>query len=285
MSDPDDDLYDDLFDLVIGGGLDDGGDVVFVTGAGVSAGSGIPTFRGEEGYWTVGSEVYRPEHMATHATFERMPKEVWRWYLYRRGVCRAAVPNAAHAALVELEETLGDRFHLVTQNVDGLHLRAGNSMARTYQVHGNIDFMRCIDDAGCNTRLLQPLPESVPQPGRDDPLSDDDFGLLRCSECGGPARPHVLWFDEYYDEERYQADSSIAAARAASLIFTIGTSGAAAIPHHIVSIALRRGIALVDINPEETPFSEAAKETQRSLLLRDVATNSLPSIARYIRER
>src|SRR5688500_3238942 len=92
------------------------GRVVVLTGAGISAESGIPTFRGKEGYWTVGSREYHPQELATHEAYAQMPLEVWAWYLYRRGVCRAAGPNAAHTSLVALERALGDRFALVTQN-------------------------------------------------------------------------------------------------------------------------------------------------------------------------
>ena len=92
------------------------GPVVVLTGAGISAESGIPTFRGAEGYWTVGSRNYRPEELSTFEAFARMPAEVWSWYLYRRSVCREAAPNPAHRALVELESALGDDFVLITQN-------------------------------------------------------------------------------------------------------------------------------------------------------------------------
>ena len=116
--------------------------LVFLTGAGISAESGIPTFRGKEGYWTIGSKVYQPQEMATWSNFSQMPAEVWRWYLYRRAICHQAKPNPAHLALADLEARLQSDFTLVTQNVDGLHLRAGNSFDRTYQIHGNIDYMR-----------------------------------------------------------------------------------------------------------------------------------------------
>jgi len=148
--------------------------VVVLTGAGVSAESGIPTFRGPEGYWSVGSEVYHPQEMATHAAFRRMPREVWRWYLYRWSVCRAAAPNPGHHALAELEQGLGERFWLITQNVDGLHLRAGNSAGRTLEIHGNIDYMRRA--SGGKERL--PLPESIPPKGKDDPLTDAEWDAL-----------------------------------------------------------------------------------------------------------
>src|SRR6185312_3235449 len=111
--------------------------IVVLTGAGVSAESGIPTFRGKEGYWTVGSREYHPQELATHAAFTRMPWDVWAWYLHRRAVCRRAEPNAAHHALARLP------CDLITQNVDGLHRRAGS---RPYAIHGDIDHMRCADD-------------------------------------------------------------------------------------------------------------------------------------------
>src|SRR2546430_4762370 len=95
-----------------------GGGVVALTGAGVSAESGIPTFRGKEGYWTVGAREYHPQELARYDAFEAMPWEVWAWYLYRLGVCRRAQPNAGHRALVELGTAMPDRFALVTQNVD-----------------------------------------------------------------------------------------------------------------------------------------------------------------------
>src|SRR5437868_5832739 len=114
------------------------GRVLALTGAGVSAESGIPTFRGKEGYWTIGAREYHPQELATHAAFEQMPWSVWAWYLYRRGVCRRAEPNAAHVALVRLATALPDRFALVTQNVDGLHRRAGSPDPQTFPIHGDI---------------------------------------------------------------------------------------------------------------------------------------------------
>lgn len=233
-----------------------GGNVVVLTGAGISAESGVPTFRGPEGYWTVGSRNYQPEALATAAAFARMPREIWRWYLWRRSVCRAAAPNAGHLALVELATRLGRRFTLVTQNVDGLHLRAGSPLASTLQIHGNIDFMRCA--RRCDTRLT-PIPTAIPAKSRDDALADDELAQLVCPRCAGPARPHVLWFDEHYDEELFAADSALRAAAATAVLVVVGTAGATNLPQQIARTVARRGGLLVDVNPEPNPFAELAR--------------------------
>jgi NAD-dependent deacetylase len=236
------------------------GPVVVLTGAGISAESGIPTFRGPEGYWRVGSRNYHPTEMATAAAFARMPDEVWRWYLHRRQVCRAAAPNAAHHALVALEAVLGERFLLVTQNVDGLHLRAGSSLARTYQIHGNIDFCRC--EGGC------------PPPLR--PL-EDPVGPLRCA-CGARLRPHVLWFDECYDEPLFRYDSALRAAEQAALLLVVGTSGATTLPARMCETVAARGAPLVVVDPGPTPFAELAQARPRGLFIAGTACALVPAL-------
>ncbi|HYQ81897.1 MAG TPA: Sir2 family NAD-dependent protein deacetylase, partial [Anaeromyxobacteraceae bacterium] len=190
------------------------GPVLVLTGAGISAESGIPTFRGKEGYWVVGSRNYMPQELATHEMFLVHPEEVWRWYLYRFAVVRHAQPNAGHRALVALERALGDRFTLVTQNIDGLHRRAGNSDQRTYCIHGDAAWVRCAADCGAG-RL--PLPEFSDRSG-NDPFTDEDRRRLACPRCGGWLRPHVLWFDEYYDEPHYRMESALCAAARADLL-------------------------------------------------------------------
>jgi NAD-dependent deacetylase len=235
--------------------LSRGGPVVALTGAGVSAESGIPTFRGPEGYWTVGSRVYLPQEMATQSAFRAMPDEVWRWYLARLGTCHGAQPNAAHHALAELDRAIGDRFLLVTQNVDGLHLRAGSPPERTYQIHGNVDFMRC---AGAHGEEVVRMPERLPLVRDDQPLPDEVRTRLVCPRCGGRTRPHVLWFDEYYDEELFKFESSLAAAARCAVLITIGTSGATNLPTQMVLAAARSGALLIDVNPDEGAFAEAA---------------------------
>lgn len=260
-------------------GLAGEGPIVVLTGAGISAESGIPTFRGEEGYWTVGSENYHPMEMATQAAFARMPEEVWRWYLYRRSVCRAAAPNAAHLALARLEEALGDRFLLLTQNVDGLHLRAGNSPGRTYQIHGNIDYLRCGDDPAS----LRPIPPEIGDAWtKDSPFTEEARALLSCCEGGRLARPHVLWFDEYYDEALFRFQSSIQAATAASLLIVIGTSGSTNLPMQVGSIVARRGAPMVVINRDPSPFSEFAERSGSGWFARGKATDHLPPIVDHL---
>ncbi len=249
--------------------------IVVLTGAGISAESGIPTFRGKEGYWTVGSRVYQPQELATRAAFARMPDAIWQWYLYRRTVCRAAFPNRAHAAIASAETRLADRFRLLTQNVDGLHLRAGNTPERTYQIHGNIDFFRCAD--GCTTALWA-IPDDIGRVTREQTLSPEILARLVCPRCGGRGRPHVLWFDESYDEPLFRFESSLRAARDASLLVTVGTSGATTLPNHVVSLAIQAGAAVIDINPDDNPFGRAAERHGRGASLRGTACERLPEI-------
>jgi NAD-dependent deacetylase len=234
------------------------GTVIALTGAGVSADSGIPTFRGKEGYWTVGSREYQPEELATHAAFTEMPWEVWAWYLYRRGVCRAASPNDGHYALARWDDAMkasGDRFALVTQNVDGLHRRAGSPAARTFAIHGDIDQMRCSADC-CLDRW--PVPAGVAALAKGEAVDPATRALLVCPACGEMARPHVLWFDESYDEPRYSLDTVRDLASSAILVVVAGSSGQTNLPWQVVTLAARNGATIVDINPEDNSFGELA---------------------------
>jgi NAD-dependent deacetylase len=255
------------------------GPLVFLTGAGISAESGIPTFRGAEGYWQIGSTNYQPEELATYSAFTEMPEEIWAWYLYRRGVCRAAEPNAAHLALVALERTLAERFLLVTQNVDGLHLRAGNTAERTYQIHGNIDYLRWEDEHP----RVRPIPDALAIDwGKTRKLTPEELGALRVGGSGPLARPHVLWFDESYDEALFRYESSMSAARRAAMLVVVGTSGATTLPNHLVSAAAQRGIPLICVNPDESPFTRVTARLERGLVLRGTATEWMPRVARAL---
>jgi NAD-dependent deacetylase len=233
------------------------GKIVVLTGAGVSAESGIPTFRGKEGYWTVGAREYHPQELATHAAFVQMPWDVWAWYLYRRTVCINAGPNAGHHALVRLG-ALGDRFALVTQNVDGLHRRAGSSAHHVFAIHGDIQQMRCAKD--CVPDRWQ-IPDAVGDFEKGAPVTDEVKALLVCNKCGGMARPHVLWFDESYDEERFHLDTVRRIANDAALVVVAGTSAQTNLPWQVVTLGQRAGATIVDVNIEDNPFGEIAQKS------------------------
>ncbi len=262
-------------------GIAGSGPVVFLTGAGISAESGIPTFRGEEGYWQVGSKHYRPEDLATFAAFSRIPNEVWSWYLYRRSVCRAAEPNAAHNALLDLERGLRDRLVIVTQNVDGLHLRAGSMPHQTYEVHGNIDFMRH-DEAGHIEPV--PLPEELDiEWNRGRLLTPGELELLRHPEAGTLARPHVLWFDEAYDEPRFRFHSSLKAAEQASLLVIVGSSGVTNLPLRMAATAVRTKTPVVVLNrDEDSAFVEIAREAPYGAFWSGLACELVPAVSEYL---
>lgn len=261
-------------------GLSGPGPIVFLTGAGISAESGIPTFRGKEGYWQVGSENYRPEHLATRAAFSSMPEEIWAWYLYRRSVCRQAEPNGAHRALVELEATFRERLKIITQNVDGLHLRAGSHPSLTYQIHGNIDFMR-FDDAGNPTPV--PIPEGVElEWPKSKKLEPRHQALLMRNGVWG--RPHVLWFDECYDEERFRLESSLQVAAQAELLVIVGTSGGTNLPVQVANLAARRGIPLIVLNrDEDTAFAQLARSSPLGWFETGMAGDLVPAVVEYMK--
>ncbi|MBI3924222.1 MAG: RNA polymerase subunit sigma [Armatimonadetes bacterium] len=254
------------------------GKVVVLTGAGVSAESGIPTFRGKEGFWTIGSRDYHPMELATFSAFTQMPDDVWSWYLYRRTVCNRAKPNPGHRSLVALEEALGDQFLLITQNVDGLHLRAGNSPERTYQIHGNIDFMRCSQECSFT---LYPIGDRAGPKEKGEGLTEEERRSLVCPACGARARPHVLWFDEAYDEPRFRYRSSMAAAEDCSVLVIVGTSGATNLPNQVAYRAAAAGALLIDVNPEAQPFSKLA-QASGGLWLQLGAGEGLPPIVEQL---
>jgi NAD-dependent deacetylase len=207
--------------------------VTVLTGAGVSAESGVPTFRdAQTGLWA----KYSPEELATPRAFRRNPRLVWEWYEWRRKLVAGAKPNPAHFALVEMEG-LFLRFHLITQNVDGLHQRAGSR--HVIELHGNITRTKCSDEST--------IVSSWKDTGDVPP---------KCPACGGLLRPDVLWFEEPMPEEEMQ--EAMTASTHCDFFFSIGTSTvvypAAALP----SEALRSGATVVEINPQPTPFTPQA---------------------------
>ncbi|PYT12234.1 MAG: NAD-dependent deacylase [Acidobacteria bacterium] len=203
--------------------------VAVLTGAGISAESGIPTFRGAAGLW----RQYRPEDLATPEAFARDPKLVWEWYDWRRGLIAKAQPNAAHCALTRLERRVSD-FTLITQNVDGLHDRAGSR--NILKVHGDIWTVRC---SACG-KERQDLRPSIP----DLPL--------RCA-CGALERPGVVWFGEPLPAEVWQRAET--AAREAALFLVIGTAAVVYPAAGLANLAKSAGAKVVEINVAETPLS------------------------------
>jgi NAD-dependent deacetylase len=209
--------------------------VTAFTGAGVSAESGVPTFRGSGGIW----EKFRPEELASMDAFLRNPDLVWQWYAHRRAVMAEVQPNAGHTALARLER-LFPGFAVITQNIDNLHRRAGS--ATVYELHGNIERNFC-SHCGESYQLE---------------CADSSGHVPRCLACGGPVRPDVVWFGELLPEEQWQG--SVAAARSADLFLSIGTSALVYPAASLPMIARRAGAYLVEINPEPTPLTDLADE-------------------------
>jgi NAD-dependent deacetylase len=218
------------------------GRVFVITGAGVSAESGIPTFRGKDGYW----RNLDPTKLATPEAFARDPNLVWDWYRERRQRIRKAEPNPAHQAIAKLAERAGE-FLLVTQNVDDLHRRAGLPSEKMVQIHGDIFITRC---SRCDFR-------------RQEHEQHDDGRLPKCPECRAFMRPGVVWFGEQLDLAKIGTVESFVTAGDCDLIIVAGTT---ALFGYIIDWALRaRGQAgqLIEVNPEGTSVSQFATKSFR----------------------
>jgi NAD-dependent deacetylase len=207
--------------------------IVVLTGAGVSAESGIPTFReAQTGLWA----QYNPEDLATPSAFRQNPKLVWEWYAWRRTLIQKAAPNPGHFALASMEN-LAEAFTLITQNVDGMHQRAGSQ--NVIELHGNILRTRCTSEGTVFEEL--PMPSTLP------PI---------CRQCGSLLRPDVVWFGEQLPEIALGQASR--AAQGAAVFFSIGTSAfvhpAASLPIY----AAEAGALVVEINPNPTPITQIA---------------------------
>jgi NAD-dependent deacetylase len=208
--------------------------VAVLTGAGVSAESGVPTFRGGNGLW----RQYRSEDLATPGAFARDPKLVWEWYDWRRSLIAQAKPNPGHYALAEAESR-SRNFTLITQNVDGLHELAGSR--NVLRVHGSIWKLRCIECQREREDRRSPLPELPP----------------RC-DCGGMLRPGVVWFGEALPAQVWQAAEK--AARSADLFLLIGTSAVVYPAAGLAAMAKSAGARVVEINIAETGLSDGIDE-------------------------
>jgi len=227
--------------------------ISFLVGAGISAESGIPTFRGKDGYWVSGSKNYKAQEIGTKRFFDIAAYEVLKFYLYRKSITQYAKPNQSHLMLRDIELLLGDQFALVSQNVDSLHKKAGSTAERTYLIHGDHDFMRC--GAEC-TNTLYPFPENIQLKGRaKDQLTESEIATLVCPKCGECLRPHVLWFDESYDEKYFRKDSVLRIAKETGILFVLGTSGETFLPQKVTQNVLSRNGMVVEVNISESYFS------------------------------
>jgi len=228
-------------------------DRLFVlTGAGISAESGLATFRGSGGLWS----GHRVEDVATPEAWDADPELVWRFYSMRRRDALTAQPNAAHIALARIEQKLAatnpENFYLCTQNVDDLHERAGSR--RIHHMHGSLFQSRCV-------RCNKPFP--------DQSFYEDPNNLPTCRQCGNPIRPHIVWFGEIpldMDAIYYELDR-------ATILLVVGTSGSVYPAAGFVNIANQRRIRTIYVGPEEPLNTRAFDE-----VILSTATEALPSM-------
>jgi len=231
------------------------GRVAVLTGAGISAESGVPTFRGKDGLW----RQYKAETLATPEAFERDPKLVWEWYDWRRGLIAPVEPNAGHRVIAGWESLFGE-MAVITQNVDGLHAKAGSQ--NVVELHGNIWKLRCTREGNVEEVRDNPLPHIPPV----------------CPNCGSFLRPHIVWFGESLDPvvlgRAYELSESC------QVMFVIGTS---AVVHPAASLpysAARAGAKIIEVNLEPTSLTP-----QADFFFPGKAGEILPVLDRRLRER
>ncbi len=238
-----------------------------LTGAGISAESGIPTFReAQTGLWA----RYQPEDLATPAAFERSPRLVWEWYAWRRELVAKASPNAGHYALAALESRL-DEYCLITQNVDGLHARAGSRCV--LELHGSLQRVKCSrchaatdgEDIPDWQTIAAAHPEEIPP---------------RCPSCGAALRPDVVWFGESLPGAAFQA--AWQAAETCQMFLSIGTSALVQPAASLPLIALQQGAVVVEINPSATPLTPQVTYSlmgPSGAVLPDLVNQAFPAVA------
>lgn len=209
--------------------------IVFFTGAGISAESGIPTFRGKDGIWN----KLRPEELANFNAFLRNPEMVWEWYSHRKKIIHESRPNPGHRAIAAMQD-LFKNVAVITQNIDNLHRRAGSRTI--YELHGNIERNYCIQ---CKTYYNEELPLEGKIP--------------KCTKCGGLIRPDVVWFGEYLPQDQFIASEN--AARDCDIFFVVGTSAVVFPAASLIYTARDNGAYIVEVNIAETEISRIANES------------------------
>ena len=230
------------------------GRVAVLTGAGISAESGVPTFRGKDGLW----KQHKAETLATPEAFERDPKLVWEWYDWRRGLIAPVEPNAGHRVIAGWERLFGE-MAVITQNVDGLHAKAGSQ--NVVELHGNIWKLRCTREGTVEEVRDNPLPHIPPV----------------CPNCGSFLRPHIVWFGESLDP--VVLDRATDLSESCQVMFVIGTS---AVVHPAASLpyaAARAGAKIIEVNLEPTSLTPHA-----NFFFPGKAGEILPVLDRQLRE-
>jgi NAD-dependent deacetylase len=228
--------------------------LLIITGAGISAESGIPTFRGADGLW----KNYRAEELATLDAFERDPETVWQWYDWRRGIIGNAEPNPGHRAIKELEDMF-ENFLLITQNVDGLHGRTG--IKNIVEIHGNLWRVRCTREG--TTSMLMDVPlKSIPP---------------KCG-CGAVLRPDVVWFGESIPSHALELSFSVL--EQCDTLIVVGTSGVVYPVASFPQTVKDNGGYVVEVNVEPTPISAIADAS-----LYGNSGDILPMLVKWIREK
>ena len=232
--------------------------VMILTGAGVSADSGIPTFRAAGGLW----DQYRPEELATPQAFRRDPRVVWRWYEWCRRDVLSCRPNRGHEAIAQLLLSRKD-VTLVTQNVDGLHQRtfekiANSSLVPPAKLDRNLD--RTLELHGSIFRTRCSVCETVQQAYEPAEAGEVD-ALPHCPDCGAMMRPDVVWFGESLDES--VLERAFEAARAAEVCIVAGTSAVVQPAASIPLVARESGGTVIEVNPEKTPLTPLARWSLR----------------------
>lgn len=208
--------------------------IVVLTGAGISAESGIPTFRdAQTGLW----QRYSPQELATPRAFETNPGLLWNWYAWRRNLISKAEPNAGHKALAQMEN-LFPKFTIITQNIDGLHQKAGSK--NIIELHGNIYRARC----AAENLVFESWPDNGNFP-------------LTCPHCGGLVRPDVVWFGENLPAGALE--SAYFLSNRADIMLSVGTSAVVEPAASLPLVALRNKAVVVEVNPEPTPVTRYAQ--------------------------
>src|SRR5215475_12168856 len=228
------------------------GRMLIITGAGISADSGIPTFRGKEGYW----RKLDPMKLATPEAFRTNPQLVWDWYLYRRKIVSEAQPNAGHEVIAKLSHTARE-FLLVTQNVDDLHERAGARSDRILKIHGDLFLNRCFNPS-CAKENREVVSEAV---------------LPNCRTCSSLLRPGVVWFGESLDPKTIQRVDDFLRDGPCDLVLVIGTTAQFGYIVHWTLRAAGRSGTVVEINPDDTGLSSVV-----TCAFRERASSALPRI-------